>query len=404
MSLWRYSAFDPRGERVEGQMEAAHHDEVVLRLQEQGYLPVAATPAGRAGADAGWLHWFRSTPLGGAQQIQFTRQLATLLRAGQPLDRSLGLLLDLPEDPMGKRVISQIRDAVRAGAALSAALERQHGLFSPLYLSMVRAGEAGGHLGEALERLADYLERSRQLRGRVINALIYPVILLTVVGGALLFLMGYVVPEFAAMYASLDAELGWSTRLVLGLGEWVQGGWWLLLGALLAALWGLERRLRTPAFRARWDGWLLRQRLVGPLLARLETARLARTLGTLLRSGVPLLGALGIARAVLGNRVLLADVEAAGEAVRNGLGLSAALAVGGRFPRLMVQMVQVGEESGALDAMLLNIAETFEYETGQILDRMLAALVPMITVILALVVGVVILAVLVPIYGLTNAL
>jgi len=404
MSLWRYSAFDPRGERVEGQMEAAHHDEVVLRLQEQGYLPVEAAPAGRAGAGGGWLHRFRSTPLGGAQQIQFTRQLATLLRAGQPLDRALGLLLDLPEDPAGKRVVTGIRDAVRGGAALSAALERQHGLFSPLYLSMVRAGEAGGHLGEALERLADYLERSRQLRGRVINALIYPVILLTVVGGALLFLMGYVVPEFAAMYASLDAELGWSTRLVLGLGEWVQGGWWLLLGVLLAALWGLERRLRTPAFRARWDAWLLRQRLVGPLLARLETARLARTLGTLLRSGVPLLGALGIARAVLGNRMLLADVEAAGEAVRNGLGLSAALAEGGRFPRLMVQMVQVGEESGALDAMLLNIAETFEYETGQILDRMLAALVPVMTVILALVVGVVILAVLVPIYGLINAL
>jgi len=404
MSLWRYSAFDPRGERVEGQMEATHHDEVVLRLQEQGYLPVEAAPAGRAGAGGDWLRRFRTAPLGGAQQVQFTRQLATLLRAGQPLDRALGLLLELPEDPAGKRVVSDVRDAVRGGAALSAALERQHGLFSPLYLSMVRAGEAGGHLGEALERLADYLERSRQLRGRIINALIYPVILLTVVGGALLFLMGYVVPEFAAMYASLDAELGWSTRLVLGLGEWVRDGWWLLLGGLLVALWVLERRLRTPAFRVRWDGWLLRQRLVGPLLARLETARLARTMGTLLRSGVPLLGALGIARAVLGNRVLLADVEAAGEAVRNGSGLSAALAEGGRFPRLMVQMVQVGEESGALDAMLLNIAETFEYETGQILDRMLAALVPVMTVILALVVGVVILAVLVPIYGLTNAL
>jgi general secretion pathway protein F len=170
------------------------------------------------------------------------------------------------------------------------------------------------------------------------------------------------------------------------------------------ALWWFDRRLRDPVFRTRFDGWLLRRKLVGSLAARVETARLARTLGTLLRNGVPLITALGIGRSVIGNRVLAADVEAAAEDVKNGLGLSTALGKGKRFPRLALQMVQVGEESGALDAMLLKTADTFEHETGQALDRMLAALVPAVTLVLAAVVMVVIVAVLVPIYDLTSVI
>src|SRR5690606_22325090 len=143
----------------------------------------------------------------GQRLVQFTQQLATLLGAGQPLDRALTILLELPEDDVARRTIGEIRDAVRSGIPLSTALERQHGTFSRLYINMVRAGEAGGSLDETLQRLADYIERSRALRGRVVNALIYPAILLVVVGAALMFLMGYVVPEFASMYESLDAEL-----------------------------------------------------------------------------------------------------------------------------------------------------------------------------------------------------
>jgi len=407
MSVWHYQALGPDGGRVDGQMQAGSREEVALRLQEQGYLPIEATPVPqgeRTGWAGRWMQWYKRPPLSGPQQVQFTRQLATLLTAGQPLDHALGLLLDMPENTAGQRVLAEIREAVRAGTSLSAALERQHGVFPPLYLSMVRAGEAGGHLDVALKRLGEYLERSHQLRGRIINALIYPAILLLVVGGALGFLLGYVVPEFAAMYASLDADLSWFTRLVLGLGDWVRVGWWWGLIALLLLLWQLDVRLRKPEFRIRVDAWLLRQRMLGPLLARLDSARLARTLGTLLASGVPLLGALEMAGAVLGNRALRADLEAAMTAVRDGQSLSVALAAGGRFPRLVTQMVQVGEESGALDTMLLNIADTFEYDSGQALDRLLTALTPILTVVLAGLVGGVVLAVLVPIYGLTQAL
>lgn len=404
MPLYRYKALNARGEVLDGQMEAASDGEVAVRLQEQGHLPIEAKLASEGGGESAWRALFKPKPFSGARLVQFTQQLATLLGAGQPLDRALTILLELPEDEVARRTIADIRDAVRGGSALSTALERQHGTFGRLYVNMVRAGEAGGSLQETLQRLADYLERSRALKGRVVNALIYPIILLVMVGLSLLFLLGYVVPQFAAMYESLDAELPWFSRIVLGIGLFVRD-WWIVLVAIPAlALWWFDRKRRDPAFRARFDGWLLRQKFAGSLVARLETARLARTLGTLLRNGVPMLTALGIGRNVLGNLVLAADVETAANEVKNGVGLSTALARGKRFPRLALQMIQVGEESGALDTMLLKTADTFDAETGQALDRMLAALVPVITIVLTLVVMVVILAVLTPIYDLTNVI
>ena len=404
MALYRYKALNARGEMLDGQMEAGSDAEVALRLQEQGHLPVEARLASEGGLDPAWRTLFKPRPFSGQRLVQFTQQLATLLGAGQPLDRALSILLELPEDESARRTIADVRDAVRGGAALSTALERQHGTFSRLYVNMIRAGEAGGSLHDTLARLADYLERSRALKGRVVNAMIYPAILLVLVGFSVLFLLGYVVPQFAAMYESLDAELPFFSRFILGLGLFVRD-WWLLLVVVPAlAAWWFDRRRRDPATREALDAWLLRQRFAGPLIAKLETARLARTLGTLLRNGVPLLSALGIARNVLDNRTLAADVDAAADEVRNGIGLSVALGRGKRFPRLALQMVQVGEESGALDAMLLKTADTFEQETSLALDRMLAALVPVVTVAMALIVGVVIMAVLMPLYDLTGAI
>jgi len=404
MTLFRYKALSGDGEMLDGQMEAASEAEVVARLQEQGHLPVEARAAQADERGPGLRTLWRARVLVGASVVQFTHQLASLLAAGQPLDRALSILMELPEDARERRAITAIRDAVRGGAPLSAALERQHGVFSRLYINMVRAGEAGGSLHETLQRLADFLERNQALRGRVINALVYPAILIVVVGLALLFLLGYVVPQFAQMYESLDVVLPWFTRGVLAVGLFVRDAWLVFVVVPAIALLWLERRRRDPAFRLALDGWLLRRRLVGPLVARLDTARLARTLGTLLRNGVPLLQALGIGRGVLDNRVLVAEVERATEEVRNGHGLALALGRGKQFPRLALQMIQVGEESGALDTMLLRVADTFELESAQAIDRLLAALVPLLTLLLAGVVGGVIIAVLVPLYDLTNAI
>src|SRR6476619_3664336 len=184
MPLYRYKELNTRGEMLDGQMEAANDAEVALRLQEQGHLPVEARLASRGSAESAWCALLKPKPFAGQRLVQFTQQLATLLGAGQPLDRALTLLLELPEDEVAKRTNADVRDAVRGGTALSTALERQHGAFSKLYVNMVRAGEAGGSLHDTLSRLADYLERSRALRGRVINAMIYPVILLVLVGAS----------------------------------------------------------------------------------------------------------------------------------------------------------------------------------------------------------------------------
>lgn len=404
MALFHYKALNARGELLDGQMEAASNAEVVARLQEQGHLPVEAKLASEGGGSSTWKQLFKPKPFAGERLVQFTQQLATLLGAGQPLDRALTILLELPEDEAAKRTVTDVRDAVRGGTSLSNALERQHGTFSRLYINMVRAGEAGGSMHETLSRLADYLERSRALQGRVINALIYPAILLVMVGLSLLFLLGYVVPQFAQMYESLDATLPMFTQIVLGIGLFVRDYWIVLLVVPALGVWYFDRKRHDPAFREALDAWLLKRRFAGSLVAKIETARLARTLGTLVRNGVPLMTALGIGRNVMGNRVLAADVDTAADEVKNGVALSTALGKGKRFPRLALQMIQVGEESGALDAMLVKTAETFEQETSLALDRMLAALVPIVTVVLAGVVGVVVLAVLTPLYDLTNAI
>jgi general secretion pathway protein F len=352
----------------------------------------------------GFLSLGKKRELSPEQILQFTQQLSTLLTAGQPLDRALGILLELPETGEARKVLERVRETVRGGAPLSVALEQQHGLFSRLYVNLVRAGESGGGLDDALRRLADYLERSRELRSRVINALIYPLILVTLVVVSVCFLLVAVVPQFEALFASLNADLAWYTRLVLGLSSALRNGWPLILAAILLAAWWLNGRFGDPAWRLRLDARLLNTRFAGPLIARLETARLARTLGTLVGNGVPLLNALNLGGNVLSNRVLANALEAASNEVKSGSGLGYALGRQKVFPRLAVQMIQVGEESGELDSLLIKVADTFDIETRNALDRLLALLVPTLTIVMALIVAAIILSVLLPIYDLTGNL
>ena len=403
MSLFRYKALSSAGETLVGSMEAARVEDVVARLQEQGHVPIDVGSGAAEDASEGVAALFRGKAFDDAAVLQFTQQLATLLGAGQALDRALGTLLDLPETAESRRVIERVRDAVRGGLPLSSALEQQHGLFSRLYVNLVRAGEAGGGLQPALARLADYLERAAALRAQVISALIYPALLVVMVAAVCVLLLGVVVPQFNELLSTTDIDLPWYTTVVLGLGMALRTYGIYLFMALLLAVAVAFRELRKPVQRAALDTWLLGRPRLGSLLARYETARLARTLGTLLGNGVPLLSALGLARQVVDNHALGAALVAASEDVKTGQGLAFALSRTKLFPRLAVQMVQVGEESGDLSAMLLKVADTFDAETQRALQRALAALVPLVTVLMALLVGIVIMAVLVPIYQLTNS-
>lgn len=403
MALYRYKAVTPAGEVLEGQMDAATADEVIVKLQDAGNIPLEALATDAADAGNRLAALFRPRGFTAAQVVQFTQQLATLLGAGQPLDRALQILLDLPESDKAKRMLERIRDTVRGGAPLSDALEAEHGVFSRLYVNMVRAGEAGGSLDDTLRRLADYLERSRELKSGVINAMIYPAFLVGMVFLSLFILLVYVVPQFVPMFRDMNVQMPLITKIVFGVGSVLQSFWWAIAAVLVfAALW-LARQYRDPDTRLKLDERVLRTRVLGDVLLKLDTARLARTLGTLLKNGVPLLSALAIARNVLGNTSLAQAVDQAAEEVKRGTGLGFGLAQAKRFPKLALQMVAVGEESGELDGMLLKVADTFDTETRNTLDRLLALMVPVTTIAMTVMVAMIMMAIILPIMDLAGS-
>ena len=402
MAQFRYKAVSDAGEMLQGQMEAASVEEVIGRLQDQGHTPLEARAADGAGGDSGLAALFKRGPFTGDQLAQFTHQLATLLGAGQPLDRALSILLDLPEGEHAKKMVERVRDRVRGGNTLSSALDEEHGVFPKLYISLVRAGETGGSLEETLRRLADYLERAQQMRGNIVNALIYPAFLMVGVLGSLVLLLAYVVPQFVPIFADMQVPIPWITEVVLALGNALQSWWWLILLVLGGGIFFWRARLRDPQVRLAWHTRLLGLRVVGPLLLKVETARIARTLGTLLKNGVPLLSSLTIARQVTSNLALDAALSQAHEQVKGGSGLSLALGQSKLFPRLAMQMVQVGEEAGQLDTMLLKVADTFELESKRAIDRLLAALVPALTIVMTVMVAFIMAAILLPLLSLTS--
>ncbi|MFZ0870050.1 MAG: type II secretion system inner membrane protein GspF [Rhodanobacter sp.] len=402
MAQFRYKAVSDAGEMLQGQMEASSVEEVIGRLQDQGHTPLEARAADGADGGSGLAALFKRGPFTGDQLAQFTHQLATLLGAGQPLDRALSILLDLPESLHAKKLVERVRDRVRGGNSLSSALDEEHGVFPKLYVSLVRAGETGGSLEETLRRLADYLERAQQMRGNIVNALIYPAFLMVGVLGSLVLLLAYVVPQFVPIFADMQVPIPFITQVVLALGNALQSWWWLILLVVGGGIFFWRARLRDPSVRLAWHTRLLSMRVVGPLLLKVETARIARTLGTLLKNGVPLLSSLTIARQVTSNLALDAALSQAHEQVKGGSGLSLALGQSKLFPRLAMQMVQVGEEAGQLDTMLLKVADTFELESKRAIDRLLAALVPALTIVMTVMVAFIMAAILLPLLSLTS--
>ena len=401
MALYRYKAVTTAGEVVEGQFDVASNDEAVAKIQDAGNIPLDVRVA-TDGSATGSLGMFRRSAMNSAQVLQFTQQLATLLGAGQPLDRALQILLELPESEKARRIIERIRDHVRGGAPLSDGLEAEPTVFSRLYVNMVRAGEVGGSLDVTLARLANYLERSKALKESVINAMIYPAILVVMVFAALFVLLAFVVPQFAPMFRDMNVDLPTITEVVLFVGNILRDWWWAIFLGIAAIVFLIRKRLANPTARLAFDARMLTMRVFGPLTSKLETARLARTLGTLLKNGVPLLTALGICRNVLNNSALAQSVDKATEEVKTGGGLAFALGQSKRFPKLALQMISVGEESGSLDDMLLKVADTFDLDAKNTVDRLLAALVPIMTVVMTGMVAVIMMAILLPILEITS--
>jgi general secretion pathway protein F len=401
MALFEYKAVSPNGETLQGTMEAVSVENVIARLQEQGNIPLQARPSGEGLLSLSRLKFGRQG-LNTREVGEFTQQLSTLLGAGLPLDRSLQVLSELAPNERAKRCVADIRDRVREGDSLSEALEAQHGTFNRLFINMVRAGELGGSLDTTLDRLADYMERSKELKDAIVSALVYPILLILLAGGSLVLLLVYVIPQFTPIFEELGADMPLITRIVLFFGAILQNYWWALLGLVVLAVVMFKRMLDDPAKKLRFDSWLLNLRWVGDLVAKLETARLARTLGTLLVNGVPLLAALGIGARVVGNSLLRQEVEEAAREVKTGGGLARNLAGDGHFPRLALQMISVGEETGQLDSMLLKVADTYDREVRNTIDRLLSVFTPVVTLLMAVMIGTIVMSVLLAIISVND--
>lgn len=394
MPAFRYQAVGADGNLLDGDMEGRAQEEVVQRLQTMGYIPIRVEEVAAGGGGFGWRGRKR---LRQDDVAIFTQELATLLRAGLPLDRALAVAISLAENDAVRDLLSLIREDVRAGSTLHAAMEARTGVFSRLYLNMIRAGEAGGALAVVMARLSEFMERAKELKETVKSAMVYPVILVMVAVLSVVVLLMFVVPQFSQMFAESGKALPLPTQIVIGLGDFFRHYWWALLlgGYLLYAF--FRRQMAQPAARYRWDARFLAMPLVGELVARIEVARFSRTLATLLANGVTLLAALSIVKDTLTNTFMAGRLDQVITQLREGRGLGRPLQETGVFPGLAVHMVMVGEETGRLQEMLFQVADVFDREVQRTVKRMLGLMEPVLILGLGLIIGGIIMSILVAI-------
>jgi general secretion pathway protein F len=402
--VFSYRAADRTGRTIDGVMEAHDLQAVIERLHREAYFPVRVDRSdGRPRLGSLRSPLARAGKVPARDLLAFTQQLSTLLDAGIPLDRTLGILGELAENPRLREIVQGVAQSVRSGSTLADALSRHHPRpFSRLYINTVRAGERGGVLEVALKRLAEHLETTRELREAITSAMIYPALLITVGAGAVVFLLTFVLPRFAVIFSDLGQALPLPTRILLGISEGLVTYWWVLALAVLGALLGWQLVTRSEPGRLAVDRWLLGLPLVGDIIRKVEVGRFARTLATLLQSGVPLLSGLMVAREVSGNRVLAVALGTVQEGVKRGDGLARPMADGGVFPVLAVHMVRVGEETGRLEEMLGRVASAYETEIRVAVRRFISLLEPVIILVLGMVVLAIVISILLAILSINE--
>jgi general secretion pathway protein F len=384
MPTYRYAAIDSTGQTVRGAMEGQDEATVVAQLRRQGHLPM------RVQAEAGrvTLGVLLTRDLGRGRELRrsevmnFTRELATMLTAGQDLDRALRFVVETAPNRRVRGVMESIRGAVRDGAPLATALGRHPCSFSPLYTGMIRAGEAGAQLAATLDQLAGMLERQQNLTAAVISALIYPILLVIAATGSITLMLTHVLPQFVPLFEQNGAKLPRSTQVLIDAGDFLsQWGLYLLLALATLGV-GVRLALRRPSLRLSVDQFLLRVPILGRLVRDLVAARFTRTFGTLLANGVPLIAALGMAAEAVGNRAAAAAIELATLSAKGGGGLANPLERSHVFPARAISLLRLGEENATLGAMALRAAEIHDQSARVLLQRLVALLVPVITIVM----------------------
>jgi general secretion pathway protein F len=402
MPLFSYKVVNNQGITEEGARDASDEQALLLELQKQGLIPIRIELA-KDKTFLGFRLKSSSMRLSQKEIGMLTGELATLLESGLPLDRSLTILLQLTEEnPKLNKLVANVLEKVKAGKALADALESQSGVFSKFYLNMIRAGEMGGNLGGVLQRLAEYLERTKELKDTVSTALIYPAILLVMSMASLFVMLTFVVPQFKEMFDSAGKALPVPTQIVVALAELLQGYWWLLLLILLGSIQFMKSQLSNPVSKKAWDGRFLNLPMLGEVLTNMETANFSRTFGTLLGNGVSILKSLGIVRETVTNTVLAEFLEDCEEQLKQGRTMSEALSRENLFPKLAVQMIKMGEETGRLEEMLLRVAVIYDKQLKTTIQRMLALLEPALIISLGLMIAGIIVSILLAILSVND--
>ena len=402
MPLYAYRGLDAGGRSVGGVVDADSPRGARQKLRRTGVFPTDLSEERNGAPRTVRALTRRPERVPAAELAAITRQFATLVAAGLPLVEALGALAEQAERPSLSRTLAQVRQEVTEGSSLADALAQHPRLFASLYVNMVRAGEASGALHVVLERLADYTENQARLLGKVRSALTYPAIMLLLSATILFFLLSYVVPKVTRIFQETHQQLPLPTRLLLAVSDFVAQWWWLLLMILAAAAVGAARWARTPAGRERVDRLTLAVPYLGRLAQKLAVARFARTLSTLLASGIGLLPALDIVKSIVDNTVLTRAIERARDAIREGQSIAPPLRESGLFPPLVVHMVAVGERSGQLEAMLSKAADTYDDEVENAVVALTTILEPVIIVFMGGVVLFIVLAILLPIFELNR--
>jgi len=380
-----------------GEIEAVDRTAAVGELRQRSILVTKITEkAGPRGASK------RGGKVKDKQMAVFTRQFSTMIDAGLPLVQCLNILAEQSESGNLRRVTSNVARTVESGSTLAESLRKHPRTFDDLYTNMVEVGESGGILDVVLQRLAVYIEKAASLRRKVKSAMVYPASIVSVAFMVIVFMLTFVIPTFAKMFKDLGGELPLPTQIVIGLSEFVRSYFALLLAGMSGGLFALRAYYRTENGKSIIDGLLLKVPVLGPLIRKVAVARFTRTLGTMVQSGVPLLEALRITATTAGNKVIEKAVLQCRNAVTEGKTLTEPLKVSGVFPPMVTQMIAVGEQTGALDAMLSKIADFYDDEVNSAISTLTALLEPVMIVFLGVVIGGLVVAMYLPIFRLVT--
>ena len=405
MPVYQYRGYRTDGGAASGIVDAESVKVARLKLRKDGVFPTDVVEQGQSVgrktasdrvAVPGSLG--RSQVLSASDLAMLTRQFATLLVAGLPLIEALGVLVEQLEKKPVKALLADVREQVRGGKALSSVLESYSKDFSPIYVHMVRAGEASGALDQILFRLAEFLEKQQALRNKVTNAILYPALMLIVGVGVLFFLMTFVVPKITAVFASMKAALPFPTVVLMTMSRLCAAYWPVLLLAVIGGGLLIRRFIRTEAGRTVADGLILRIPLIGDVARMVSISRLAGTLATMLSSGVQLLDALDVSKRVMNNRVLEEAVEGARQNIREGETIADPLKRSGQFPSLVTHMIAVGERSGEMEEMLRRIGQIYDGEVERVITRFTSLLEPIMILVMGVIVFFIVVAILLPIF------